>query len=185
MAEYDLTQLRILIVDDYVPIRTILRSVLREFKVSRVIEAGDGEEALDFLAKAGVDLVITDFQMAPMNGLELTKAIRKGSARIDPYVPVILVSAYTEMHHIVAARDAGVNDFLAKPISATLIYARIRSVIEHPLPFVQADEFFGPDRRRRDRAFGGVDRRGGDDKARDDDDRGETQNGDGGNDARC
>ena len=118
-----------------------------------------------------------------MDGLELTKAIRKGDARIDPYIPVILVSAYTEMHNIVAARDAGVNDFLAKPISANLVYARIRSVIEHPLPFVQADEFFGPDRRRRDRAFGGVDRRGGDDNARDDDDRGETQNGDGGSDA--
>lgn len=184
MAEYDLSRLRILIVDDYVPIRTILRSVLREFKVSRVIEAGDGEKALDFLAKAGgIDLVITDFQMAPMDGLELTKAIRKGDARIDPYIPVILVSAYTEMHNVVAARDAGVNDFLAKPISANLVYARIRSVIEHPLPFVQADEFFGPDRRRRDRAFGGVDRRGGDDNARDDDDRGETQNGDGGSDA--
>lgn len=190
MADYDLSNLSILIVDDSAPMRSVLRSVLREFSVSRTLEAANGRLALDILAKSGADLVIADYQMAPVNGLELTKAIRKGIGRIDPYTPVIVISAYTEMHYIFAARDAGVNEFLAKPISANLVYSRIRSVIEHPRPFVQAKEFFGPDRRRRDLNIAGPNRRGGDgethdgdDEARDDGERGEMQNGDGGNDA--
>jgi two-component system chemotaxis response regulator CheY len=178
MTEYDLSGLSVLIVDDYAPMRTILRSVLKEFAVSRVADTADGEQALEILAKTGADLIIADYQMAPVDGLELTRAIRKGSGHIDPYIPVILVSGYTEIHYILAARNAGVNEFLAKPISANLVYSRIRSVIERPRAFVQAKEFFGPDRRRRDLAIGGADRRGGDSEGRDGDERGETRNGD-------
>ncbi|MDP7667877.1 MAG: response regulator [Rhodospirillales bacterium] len=183
MAEYDLSNLSILIVDDSAPMRSILRSVMREFSVSRTLEAANGRQALDILEKSGADLVIADYQMAPVDGLELTKAIRMGSGRIDPYIPVIVVSAYTETHYIFAARDAGVNEFLAKPISANHVYFRIRSVIEHPRPFVQAKEFFGPDRRRRDVIIEGPNRRGDNAEAHDDGERGEMQNGDSGNDA--
>ena len=179
MAEYDLSSLGVLIVDDSAPMRSILRSVLREFAVSSTIEAANGEQALGILANSGADLVISDYQMAPMNGLELTRAIRKGGGGIDPYIPVILVSAYTEMHNILAARDAGVNEFLAKPFSANLVYFRIRSVIEHPRPFVQSKEFFGPDRRRRDLHIGGPNRRGSEDEAHDGEERNEARDGDG------
>jgi DNA-binding response OmpR family regulator len=86
--------------------------------------------------------------MFPVDGLELAETIRSGQAGVDPYLPILLIIAYTEMHTILQARDAGVNEFLAKPISAKLVYCRIRSMIEHPRPYVRAEEFFGPDRRR-------------------------------------
>ena len=74
-------------------------------------------------------------------------------------VPIIIVSAFTEMSHVLAARDLGMTEFLAKPISAETVYTRLCSVIENRRPFVKASSFFGPDRRRRRGNYRGGDRR--------------------------
>jgi DNA-binding response OmpR family regulator len=60
-----------------------------------------------------------------------------------------MLTGHTEMNRVMEARDAGVHEFLAKPISAKSIYARIRAIIERPRPFIRAGVYFGPDRRRR------------------------------------
>ena len=159
MSDFDLTRLRFLVVDDYQPMRHILRGILREWGIGHVGEAADGQEALDILTSNPADIVITDFRMSPIDGLEMTKTIRSGKAGIDPYLPIILITAYTETNTIFQARDTGVNEFLAKPISAKLVYYRIRSIIEHPRPFVRVEEFFGPDRRRRTMPIPGKERR--------------------------
>jgi CheY-like chemotaxis protein len=165
MSDYDLANLHILVVDDYQPMRHIMRGILREWGISNVGEASNGREALDMLKNFQADILITDYRMFPVDGLELAKTIRSGEAGVDPYLPILLITAYTEMHTILDARDAGVNEFLAKPISAKLVYFRIRSIIEHPRPFVRAEEFFGPDRRRRALPVTGQDRREGKDEA--------------------
>jgi two-component system chemotaxis response regulator CheY len=74
-------------------------------------------------------------------------------------VPVIVVTANTEIDHVFVARDTGMSEYLAKPVSAKLIYPRICSTIESTRPFVRAGGFFGPDRRRRRATFQGTDRR--------------------------
>jgi CheY-like chemotaxis protein len=159
MSDYDLANLRLMIVDDYQPMRHIMRGILREWGITHVGEAANGREALEELKNFAADVLITDYRMFPIDGLELTRTIRSGEAGVDPYLPIILITAYTEMNTILDARDAGVNEFLAKPISAKLVYYRIRSIIEHPRPFVRAEEFMGPDRRRRTLPLTGEDRR--------------------------
>lgn len=146
----DLSTLDVLVVDDHAPMRRILRSVLEEFGITRVHEAADGKAALDlFETTYRPDLIITDYRMAPLDGVELTRVIRDGETALSPFVPIVMVSAYTEMDKIFLARDAGINEFLAKPISAKLLYSRIRAVVESPRPFVRTGDFFGPERRRR------------------------------------
>ena len=96
------------------------------------------------------DLILLDIRMpGPMNGLDLCRSIRKGETPTRPFVPIIVVSGHTDIQHINMARDAGANEFLAKPISARHLYSRICALITAPRPFVRAQRFFGPDRRRK------------------------------------
>ncbi|NQU57560.1 MAG: response regulator [Rhodospirillales bacterium] len=149
MADYDLSNVNVLIVDDYQPMLLILKNVLYALGIKSVTEAPGGIEALNILKSGNVDLIFTDNLMEPMSGIEMVKMIRAGEGGINAFTPVIMISGYSDLVHIVEARDAGINEFLAKPISAKLVYLRVCSVIEHPRSFVNADEFFGPDRRRR------------------------------------
>ena len=159
MADLDLSDLNILIVDDYEPMRAILRVMLKALGIRDIGEANDGLSALDEMKEFHVDIVIADYRMVPMDGVELTRRIRDGDAGIDPFTPVIMVSGHSEKSRIFQARDAGVTEFLVKPISATLLYYRLRTVIENPRPFIRSRDFFGPDRRRHAVAFEGPDRR--------------------------
>lgn len=159
MTAYDLSNLSVLIVDDYQPMRVILKNVLYALGIKNVAEAGSGEDALNTLKAGDVDIVFADNLMKPMNGVEMVRKIRAGEDNINPFTPVIMVSGYSELANIVEARDAGINEFLAKPVSAKLVYLRICSVIESPRGFVNSQEFFGPDRRRREMHIEGSDRR--------------------------
>jgi two-component system chemotaxis response regulator CheY len=85
--------------------------------------------------------------------------IRKEKQSKNPFVPIIVVSANTEVRHILTARDAGMTEFLAKPISTGLIYARICLIIERQRLFIRCNGFFGSDRRRRSLELKGQDRR--------------------------
>ncbi len=159
MENYNLENLKILILDDHAPMRRILMSILRELGINRLTQSGNAVEALRGLQEVDPDLIITDALMEPMDGLEFTRKIREGEAGVDPFVPIIMVSGQAEMKFIVKARDAGITEFLAKPISAHSVYMRIGSVISSPRPFIRVEDFFGPDRRRHEVVFGGDERR--------------------------
>jgi two-component system, chemotaxis family, chemotaxis protein CheY len=165
VSDYDLSNLRILIVSDHQPMHHILRGILREWGINNVGDASNGQEALDTLRNFDADVLISGYKVSPIDGLELTKTIRSGEAGVDPHLPIILITAYTEIGIIFQARDAGVNEFLAKPITAKLVYSRIQSIIEHPRPFVRTEEYFGPDRRRHNMTLVGSDRRTAQQKA--------------------
>ena len=75
------------------------------------------------------DIVFVDYRMEPIDGAELTRKIRAGEEGIDPYIPIIMVTGYSDMRRILEARDAGVSEYLVKPISAKLLYMRICAVI--------------------------------------------------------
>ncbi len=159
MADLDLSDLSILIVDDYPPMLTILRIMLQALGIRDIGQANDGLAALDEMQGFRADIVIADYRMVPMDGVKLTLRIRRGEAGVDPFTPIIMVSGHSEKSRICEARDAGVTEFLGKPISATLLYYRLRAVIENPRPFIRSPDFFGPDRRRRSMPFEGPDRR--------------------------
>ncbi len=159
MSGYNFSRLTAMIVDDCPPIRILLRGILRELGINRVVECSDGREALQEFPVLDPDVVFTDYMMEGMDGLKLIRAIRNGETSGNRFVPIVVVSAYTEVRDILAARDHGATEFLAKPVSGMMVYKRLKSIIEHPREFVDADSFFGPDRRRRLQAIEDSDRR--------------------------
>lgn len=150
MADYDLTRLNVLVVDDNRHMRTLVRSILVAMGIRNVSEAEDGTEALKLMKTLDVDIVICDWLMEPMDGITFTKMIRRNDNSPDIYVPIIMLTGHTELTRVMTARDAGVNEFLAKPVSATNIYQRIKMILESPRQFIRTNDYFGPDRRRRD-----------------------------------
>ncbi len=105
--------------------------------------------------------MITDWAMPIFDGIELTRMIRQPETSTNPYVPIIMVTGHAERRRVTEARDAGVTEFLVKPISAKALYQRIVSVVMLPRPFIKTSTYFGPCRRRTLSAnYGGVERRG-------------------------
>lgn len=162
MEDERITSLRILIAEPYAQLREIMRDILlRGIGVAEVIEAKNGEEAIATLRDLECDIAIMDCAMRPVGGVEATRRIRSGMESVDPYLPMILVSGHAEVAEIIAARDAGANEYLAKPLSAKILDLRLNALIKRPRPFIRSDSFFGPDRRRRVKEdFRGSDRRG-------------------------
>jgi len=97
-----------------------------------------------------------------MDGIKFTRIVRNHEHSPNPFVPIIMISGHTEKHRVEAARDAGVTEFLAKPISAKGLYQRILNVVANPRPFIKTKTYFGPDRRRNtNNAYIGPERRVG------------------------
>src|SRR6266446_258003 len=82
------------------------------------------------------------------DGLELAQMIRQPESKGNPYAPIIMLTGHSEKRRVTVARDAGVTEFLAKPISAKGLYQRILNVVANPRPFIKTKTYFGPDRRR-------------------------------------
>jgi len=142
--------LRILIIEDKDHMRALLRRLLNHIGVRIMHEAPDGAAALEMLNTIECDLILSDLSMAPMDGLEFVHRVRSAkTGTTPPSVPIIMISGYTERNKVEAARDAGVNEFLAKPVTPQHLISRITEIIERPRPFVRCDTYAGPDRRRR------------------------------------
>lgn len=134
-------------IDDATATRRIVRSVLQSFGIRHIDEAGDGAEGLEILDRKGADVVMLDWEMPILNGLEFMRLVRNPSHR-HAFVPVIMMTAQKLRSRVAAARDAGVNEYVVKPFSARTLYDRILSVTVNPRPFIRSKTFFGPDRRR-------------------------------------
>lgn len=140
--------LKALIVEDNGHMRSLLRALLNSAGIRDVVEAANGQAGLEALREHKSDLVLTDMIMKPMDGLELTRHVRTDERSPNPFVPIIMISGHTEKYRVEAARDAGVTEFMAKPITAQNLFARIAEIVERPRAFVRCDNYFGPDRRR-------------------------------------
>jgi two-component system, chemotaxis family, chemotaxis protein CheY len=149
MSGYRFDRLKILVVDDNVHMRKLVTTILQAFGVIQIYEAEHGERAWAILRESNPDVIVLDWVMEGMSGLELMKMIRTNPQTPNPFVPVIMLTGYTQLDHVRQARDAGANEFLAKPVSVKAIMSRLVSVIEHPRPYVRTKAYFGPCRRRR------------------------------------
>jgi len=162
MGSVDITRLNILVVEDNVHFRTLIRSILQALGMSKVEEARDGIEALEILGNPvnpkTVDLVILDWKMEGMDGVECVREIRKLDCE-SRSVPIIMVTGYTETSLQKKARDAGVNDFLGKPISPQSLVGRITSVMDTSYTMVEGGTYYGPERRASDIPIKGPGRR--------------------------
>jgi two-component system chemotaxis response regulator CheY len=141
--------LKALIVEDNAHMRSLLRALLNSIGIKDIAEAAHGHAAIDALRERKSDLVLSDMAMKPMDGIEFTRHVRNHEHSPNPFVPIIMITGHTEKQRVEAARDVGVTEFLAKPITAHNLFARIAEIVERPRAFVRCDSYFGPDRRRR------------------------------------
>jgi len=141
-------RLRFLIVDDNPHMRRILRTLLHSFGAREVHEAEDGASGLEGFSSHAPDLVILDWVMPIFDGLELTQMIRQPDIIANPFVPIILLTAHTGKRAILAARDAGVTEVLAKPVSAKALHDRVIATMSRPRKFIRTQTYFGPEHRR-------------------------------------
>ena len=146
---YQFEKLKILVVDDNVHMRKLVVTILQAFGVTQIFEAESAERAWVMLRENNPDVHILDWMLEGMSGLDLVKQIRTDPASPNPFAPVIMLSGYTQIEQVRQARDAGINEFIAKPVSAKTIMQRMQAVIENPRPFVRTKAYFGPCRRRK------------------------------------
>ncbi|MEO5337290.1 MAG: response regulator [Magnetospirillum sp. WYHS-4] len=150
-----------LVVDDNQFMRSITKTVLSAFHCRNIREAENGVQALEVLRGGfSPDIIITNWNMPEMDGITFAHNIRSDPDSVNPYTPIVMVTGHSEQHRVLAALNAGINEFLVKPVTAKGLYSRLAAVILRPRPFVRAKDFFGPDRRRRhDAAYRGRERR--------------------------
>lgn len=145
---YQMHKISVLVVEDNLPMLEITKSLLLTFGVGHVITAQNGEIGFKRYVELNPDIVIADWMMKPVDGISLTRIIRNDPKSPNPYVPVVLMTGFSEKRRVFQARDAGATEFLVKPFNARDLYKRLVQVIERPRQFVKATDFFGPDRRR-------------------------------------
>lgn len=121
------TTMRVLIVDDYDSMLKVLRGLLRQLNFVNVDEASDGVQALAMLRQERYGLVISDWNMEPMDGIELLRAVRADPALKD--LPFVMVTAETKAENVVAARQAGVSNYIVKPFNAATLRSKLATVL--------------------------------------------------------
>jgi two-component system, chemotaxis family, chemotaxis protein CheY len=119
--------MNVLIVDDYKTMRTIIRNLLTQIGFSNLAEADDGASALAKLREGAFGLVISDWNMTPMSGLELLKQVR-AEARLKS-IPFIMVTAESKPENVAAAKEAGVSNYIVKPFTAETLSRKLEAVL--------------------------------------------------------
>ena len=143
-----LSNLEVLIVDDIPSVRALLRSQLHAFGIHNIREADDGITGLEVLARENIDLVITDWAMKPMDGVEFTRRLRSAGPSKNHTLPVLMVSNHTEYSLIKGALDAGITQFLAKPLTTKSLGARLAAMFGGRDSEARMHPVDGGDRRR-------------------------------------
>jgi len=127
ISEMSVTATQVLIVDDYATMRRILRNLLDQIGFKNVTEASDGADALSKLRAGTFGMVISDWNMEPMTGLQLLQEVRKDGKLKD--TPFIMVTAESKTENVVTAKQAGVNNYIVKPFNAATLKQKIESVL--------------------------------------------------------
>ncbi len=153
----------VLVVDDNHHMRSILKELLKSAGVNEIKEAADPVDAFEVLKSVPIDLLLADLSMPIIDGVEFVRMVRSGPDSPNQFLPIIMVTGHSERSKVMAARDAGVNEFLVKPVTAKSLMDRLALIVNTPRPFVKSATYFGPDRRRRNIAdYAGPFRRKGD-----------------------
>ena len=146
---FDFRNLSILVVEDTVPMLKLICSVLQTFGTGKIHRAADGGKGFEAFCEYNPDIVITDWHMPPTSGIEMVYNIRNSALSPNKTVPIIMMTGFAAINRVAKARDMGATEFLSKPFSANDLAQRIDHIINKPRDFIRAEEYFGPDRRRR------------------------------------
>lgn len=157
MADFNLQRFKVLLVEDNGYVCQILKELLYDLSVGQVETANSGVDAIEIMKNATAsfgeggpfDMIISDMVMSPIDGLLLLKWVREGKDSPDRFVPFLMMSGAADDDKVKLARDKGVNEFLAKPFSASSVAEKVQALINRPRQFVATRSYFGPDRQRR------------------------------------
>jgi len=122
------TNMRILIVDDYATMLRILRNLLKQLGFENVHEASDGQAALKQFETYKYDLVISDWNMEPMTGFDLLRAVRSNPETAA--TKFIMITAESATENVIAAKRAGVNNYIIKPFTSEILQGKIETVFQ-------------------------------------------------------
>jgi two-component system chemotaxis response regulator CheY len=139
---------KVLIVDDEFCMRKLIRTLLLSIAVTKVHDAPDGARGLDALAAVKPDVVILDWQMSDMSGIEFVRRVRSPETFPLPGVPIVMLTGRGEPWRVVEAMRLGVHEFLLKPVSADALHARLASVVLEPRRMARRADYAGPERRK-------------------------------------
>lgn len=142
------SKLSVLVVEDVLPMRTLLSDIISTLGVGAIYTAANGNEGYKKYLLKQPDVIVTDWHMPEMDGLEFIKKIRKDPDSPRRNVPIVMISGLNASTRITKARDLGVTEYLVKPFNAQDLAKRISHIINQPRDFIMTEDFYGPDRRR-------------------------------------
>ncbi|SCA56110.1 Response regulator receiver protein [Candidatus Terasakiella magnetica] len=146
---YGFGDLTFLIVDVDRWSASLTETVLRTFGVRNCVFASNEADMMEMLLTQRPDVIFMEWRLKSDSGIDLVKKIRNASFESYQHTPIFMLTAMTDMENVSEARDAGVNEFLARPFSPGNLYSRICAMVANPRPFVDCATYKGPDRRRR------------------------------------
>lgn len=156
----DLSQVRFLLIDPNPLSVDLTWDVLAMMGARSVRKCATTDRAVAILRSDPVDIIITEWNTEPMGGLEFINFVRASPVSPNRLIPILLMTARSEAEYVLQARDRGMTEFLAKPFTVESLFKRLVSIVAHPRPFIDAEFYFGPDRRRRaDNSYAGPERR--------------------------
>lgn len=157
---YQFKNITVLVVETSESMFSLTKNVLLTFGVNQIFSSYTAEEGFETFNRLNPDLVIMDWLGEQEHGLNLPRMIRTDQESVNPFVPIILMTGYSQKKRVLMARDSGITEFLVKPFTAKALYQRIEQLIEKPRLFVRSESYFGPDRRRkREGEYSGPERR--------------------------
>lgn len=144
-----LAGLKVLIVDDEHMMRKVTRSLLQTIGINSTYEANNGSSGLDAICSFAPDVVILDWEMpGGPNGADFVRQVRSPGRFPFPDVPIIMLTGFAERSRVIEAVRAGVNEFLAKPVSSNALRARLVSILRNPRPMVRKGHSYLPEPRK-------------------------------------
>jgi DNA-binding response OmpR family regulator len=154
-----LRDVSLLIVDDSIVVRNLIKWALKSGNAGAIRAAANGAGALRVLEKFSPDVILVNCRTLPVYGLDFVRRVRDPEIGVHAFARIVMMSRCRRYRQVLAARDAGVDEFLVKPLSRAQLLAGIRTVIDNPRPFSRTDGYFGPDRRRQPITHDGPERR--------------------------
>ena len=141
--------IRVLLLDDNMSMRVIIQTILHGLGAFEIHEAADAVSASRIVRERRIDLALVDFQLQDGYGVQFVRDVRRSPSDQLRFLPIIMVTGHSERLRVEEARDAGVSEFVAKPLTAQALMSRLEAAVMRPRPFVSSAAYFGPDRRRR------------------------------------
>ena len=158
MTKLDLAAARVLIVGAKGHAGPTLRTVLTAVGVTRIIMADEPRMALDTLCSERVTAVFVEGGVE-LDGMPFAQAARRSTSLLNPMIPIFVVYGGPKRRDVERSRDDGVTDVISRPMSPKTVGDKLRAALAAPRPFIAAPEFFGPDRRAKERPWRGENRR--------------------------